>query len=91
MITIQRATHEGECRIKIEFSTGETGVADLAPVIARYPAAKSLRDPTEFAKFQLDDWPTIVWPCGFDLSPETLYELATGNPPAWQKTSDAAA
>jgi hypothetical protein len=35
------------------------------------------------ATFQLDEWPTIVWDCGFDLSPEYLYELATGKRPTW--------
>ncbi|MEI6875261.1 MAG: DUF2442 domain-containing protein [Spirochaetota bacterium] len=42
-----------------------------------------MRNPEAFATFHLDEWPTIVWDCGFDLSPEYLYELATGKRPAW--------
>ena len=91
MISVQSATYESEYRIKLRFSNGETHVVDLAGVIARYPAAKPLLDETEFRQFFLDEWPTLVWPCGFDLSPETLYELATGTPPSWLQNSEAAA
>lgn len=91
MISVQSATYQNGYRIKLRFSNGETHVVDLASVIARYPAAKPLLDETEFRKFFLDEWPTLVWPCGFDLSPEALYELATGTPPAWFQNSEAAA
>ena len=37
----------------------------------------------EFKKFYLDEWPTLAWPCGFDLSPESLYERATGKRIEW--------
>jgi len=39
----------------------------------------------EFAKFTLDEWPTLVWSCGFDLAPEMLYERVTGKQLTWQQ------
>lgn len=76
----------GDYRIALTFDTGEQGVADLRDVVFRYAAAAPLRDPEQFARFELDDWPTLVWPCGFDVSPERLYELATGKTPTWAET-----
>jgi hypothetical protein len=43
-----------------------------------------LLDPERFRNFYLDEWPTLAWSCGFDVAPETLYELATGKSP-WGK------
>ncbi len=83
MPVIIEAQPAGDYRIELAFDTGERGVADLRETIFRYSAAAVLRDPAEFAKFQLDDWPTITWSCGFDVAPERLYELATGKAPAW--------
>ena len=61
-------------------------------MVARYPAAAPLKDPAVFSAFRLDDWPTLVWSCGFDVSPETLYERATGKVPAYlQPALDKAA
>jgi hypothetical protein len=37
-----------------------------------------VRELSEFAKFFLDEWPTLTWNCGFDLDAEFLYELAIG-------------
>ena len=78
MIAVRQAKYLAEYRLWIQFNTGEAGEVDLADLIHRYPAAKAIRDPQEFAKFYLDEWPTIAWSCGFDLSPEALYERATG-------------
>jgi hypothetical protein len=64
--------------VRLRFNTGEEGVADLTDLVARYPAARPLADPAELADSGLDEWPTLVWACGFDVSPETLYERATG-------------
>ncbi len=83
MINIQEANYDGDYRIWVRFNTGETGIADLSNFINRCPAAKPLKDTNEFKKFNLDDWPTITWSTGFDLAPETIYELVTGKLPAW--------
>lgn len=87
MVRIQDASYLGGYRIRLRFDNGEEGVADLGDVVAGHEAAQSLRDPAEFARFTLDEWPTLVWPCGFDLAPEMLYERATGKRRGWR--SDA--
>ena len=91
MITVTHATYEGQYRIRIKFSSSEEGIVDLADVIARYPIARPLLRQDEFSKFYLDEWPTLAWPCGFDLSPEILYERATGKSPAWLSDNAAPA
>ena len=78
MISVRRAHHVADYLIDIEFSDGASGVVDLRDTVSRYEAAAELRDPAKFADFHLDEWPTLVWPCGFDLAPEYLYELLTG-------------
>ncbi len=83
MPVITEARPAGDYRVALVFDTGERGVADLRETVFRYIAAAPLRDPAEFAKFQLDDWPTLTWPCGFDVAPERLYELAIGKAPSW--------
>jgi hypothetical protein len=32
----------------------------------------------------------LAWKCGFDLSPEYLYELLTGSVPVWSQQTHAA-
>lgn len=83
MPVIIDARPAGDYRIALTFDNGESGVADLQEMVHHYAAAAPLRDPATFARFSLDDWPTVVWPCGFDVSPERLYELVTGTAPAW--------
>ena len=78
IVSVIDARYVDDYRIWLRFNTGEEGVADLADLIDRYPAAGPLRDRVAFAGFHLDEWPTLVWPCGFDISPEALYERAIG-------------
>ena len=82
-IQIKSAEYVDGFRVHLKFSNGEQGIADLKDLIERYDAAAPLRDSSEFARFRLDEWPTMVWDCGFDLSPETLYERATGKQIGW--------
>ena len=91
MVTIKQATSEGQYRIRVKFNTGEEGIVDLEDVITRYPVARPLLQQDEFCKFYLDEWPTLAWPCGFDLSPEMLYERATGKSPGWLRDDTMAA
>lgn len=90
MIMLVEASYCGDYSLKLSFDTGESSVVDFLPIIKKYPQATPLLQIEEFRQFHLDSWPTIVWDCGFDLSPEYLYELATGNGPAWQRGSIAA-
>lgn len=78
MVAVCEATYQDGYRIWIKFNTGESGVVDLYDLIKKYKAAAPLLDTNEFKKFYLDGWPTLAWPCGFDLAPESLYERATG-------------
>ena len=77
-LTVLQARYENGRRVRLRFNTGEHGVADLTDLGARYPAARPLADPAELASFEQEEWPTLVWACGLDVSPETLYERATG-------------
>lgn len=83
MITIASAQYENDYRIKLKFNTGEEGIADLSDIVQRYSMAAPLKNLIEFQKFYLDECPTLVWSCGFDLSPEMLYERAKGNKVKW--------
>jgi len=85
MISVRSARHVKDHLVSIEFSDGASGVIDLRDVVNQYEAAAELRDPAKFAQFHLDEWPTLAWPCGFDLAPEYLYELLTGSAPAWSE------
>jgi hypothetical protein len=77
---VKTARYLEEYKIFVEFTSGESGIVDLKESVFRYAAAAEIRDPAKFREFYLDDWPTIAWKCGFDLSPETLHELMTGRP-----------
>jgi hypothetical protein len=87
MVKITAARPMGGFRVELQFDNGESGIADLSDLIHRYDAAAPLRDPVEFARFRLDEWPTLVWDCGFDVAPETLYARATGTAPPWRPAS----
>jgi hypothetical protein len=78
MIGVSEAAYQDGYKIWVKFNTGESGVVDLFDLIQKYKAAAPLLDTNEFKKFYLDEWPTLAWPCGFDLAPESLYERATG-------------
>lgn len=91
MIAISKAEYAGGYTVRLVFSNGEEGVADLADLVGRYPIAGPLKDTALFKQFSLDEWPTLVWPCGFDVSPELLYERATGKARSWAETVRAEA
>lgn len=91
IIKVAEARYLDHFRIWLRFNTGEEGIVDLADVVEKFPAAKPLRDPKVFANFHLDEWPTLAWPCGFDFSPESLYERATGKTIPWLREQDSLA
>ena len=81
--TITVAHYLNGHRLRLHFNTGESGDVDLQDIIFKYNAASPLRNIDSFKKFKLDEWSTVVWDCGFDVSPETLYERATGKRIDW--------
>lgn len=86
IVTVQEARPAGDYRVWLSFSTGEAGEVDLRDLVFKYAAAAPLRDVERFRQFHLDAWPTLAWDCGFDISPETLYERLTGKAPAWTES-----
>lgn len=83
MVSVQQAKYAGQYKVWLKFNDGKEGEVDLADILERYPAAAPLVDENVFSAFYLDEWPTLAWSCGFDLSPEFLYERLTGKPPVW--------
>ena len=82
-IALQTAEYLDHYRVHLQFNTGESGDVDLRDIIFKYDAALPLRNIENFKAFKLDEWPTLSWSCGFDVSPETLYEQATGKRLEW--------
>jgi hypothetical protein len=83
VISIKAAKYLDDYRLNLVFDSGESGDVDLQDLVFKYAAATPLRDTNYFKSFHLDEWATVVWDCGFDVSPETLYERATGKPINW--------
>jgi Protein of unknown function (DUF2442) len=83
ILTVEQASYINDYRLNLTFNTGESGDVDLQDIVFKYHAALPLRNIREFKAFKLDEWSTVVWDCGFDISPETLYERATGKRIDW--------
>lgn len=83
ILSIKTAKYLDAYRVNLVFDTGESGDVDLPDLVFMYDAAAPLRDTNHFKSFRLDEWATLVWDCGFDVSPETLYERATGKRVDW--------
>lgn len=80
IVNVQTARYLDGYRLWLKFNTGESGEVDLQDMIFKYQVAVPLRDIERFKAFKL---PTLAWDCGFDISPETLYERATGKVIEW--------
>ncbi len=88
MIFVASVEYVGGYSLRITFNTRESGIVDLTDVIHKYAIASPLRDMAQFMAFELDDWPTVAWPsCGFDVSPEFLYERAMGHAPTYMQAA----
>jgi len=79
LIQVISARYLDNYRIALKFNTGEEGIVDLHDLIRQHPIAEPLKDIAEFKRFFLDPWPTLAWPCGYDVAPEALYRLAMQN------------
>lgn len=78
MIRIDKADYAGTHRLRISFSSGESGEINLAPVFSgdHRPVLQQLSEPGLFAQFHVEGG-ALVWENGADLSPEFLYEYFT--------------
>lgn len=75
-IYLLEAQHIKDFNIEITFSTKEKKTVNLKNIVMKYEQAKELRNIENFKHFYLDDWPTLAWNNGFDISPDYLYELS---------------
>jgi hypothetical protein len=74
MLYVKDAKHVGGHKIWIEFSNGDTGVADLESDLWG-PMFEPLKDLEKFQRFSVSDvLYTLVWENDADLAPEHLHE-----------------
>ena len=74
MLYVKSAKHVGGYKVRIEFSNGDSGVADLESDLWG-PMFEPLRDPEKFKRFNVSDvLHTLVWENGADLAPEHLHK-----------------
>ena len=71
-IWIIKATYLTDYQLKLEFSNGAQGVADLKDHLNK-PIFTPLQNLDYFKNFKVNSW-TIEWPNGADFAPEFLYE-----------------
>ncbi|MGR8953624.1 MAG: DUF2442 domain-containing protein [Gammaproteobacteria bacterium] len=83
IVSVESAKYLDAYRLNLVFDTGESGDVDLQDLVFKCTAALPLRDINNFKAFKLDEWASVIWDCGFDVSPETLYERATGKRVDW--------
>jgi hypothetical protein len=88
IVHVKTADYLENYKLHLTFNTGESGEVDLEDIVFKYSAAAPLRNIEDFKAFELDEWSTIVWNCGFDVSPETLYERATQKRIEWLASID---
>jgi len=65
------------CKIKIVFSDGVEGVADLSRMF-KFPVMRKLEDPEFFKSVRLVNGRYLEWNDNIDMCWHTLYELITG-------------
>ncbi len=77
MVFIVGAEYMKDCIVNVVFNDGIHSRIDLRSSLENdtRPIARALLDPSLFAQVSVD-MDTLVWPNGFDLAPEYLYELA---------------
>ncbi|MGH2880652.1 MAG: DUF2442 domain-containing protein [Solirubrobacteraceae bacterium] len=67
----------GDHRLRLTFADGLIGDIDLSDRNWR-GVSEPLADPGFFAQARIDpEIRTVVWPNGYDMAPEMLYELAS--------------
>jgi hypothetical protein len=79
--TVIRATYRGDYRIELVFQDGVQATVDFAQWLDG-PVFEPLRDREYFRRFFIDGG-TVAWPNGADIAPETLYEEAAAERPAY--------
>lgn len=70
--SVTKANYVRGYLIEVKFNDGTKKVIDFEPWLTG-PIFKPLKNKDYFKKFFVDG-PTIAWPNGADIAPETLYE-----------------
>ena len=73
--SVTKARYVRDYLIEIKFNDGKKKVVDFEPWLTG-PIFRPLKSKAYFKKFFIDG-PTLAWPNGADIAPETLYEAAT--------------
>lgn len=76
---VVEAEYVDQYKIRIKFSDGTEGIADLSEIINRGGVFEELKDQNNFKDFHLhDELKVITWKNEIDIAPETLYSLVVG-------------
>jgi hypothetical protein len=70
--SVTKAKHVRGYWIEVKFNDGTKKIIDFEPWLTG-PIFRPLKNKEYFKKFFVDG-PTIAWPNGADIAPETLYE-----------------
>lgn len=63
--------------LELNWSTKETFLINLAPLVRKHAAFAPLKDAATFASVHVDDWGhALEWPDGLDIGADRLYELS---------------
>jgi Protein of unknown function (DUF2442) len=77
LVDVTGAEVIGDHRLRLTFADGLVGDIDFVNRNWR-GVSEPLADSSFFAQVRIDpEIRTVVWPNGYDMAPETLYELAS--------------
>ena len=82
--SVIKAKYVNDYLIEVKFNDGTKKIIDFEGWLTG-PVFKPLRNKNYFKKFFIDG-PTIAWPNGADIAPETLYEAVAVEVMPNQKT-----
>lgn len=71
LVSVTKAKYVKDYLIEVKFNDGTKKVIDFEPWLSG-PIFKPLKSKAYFKRFFIDG-PTIAWPNGADIAPETLY------------------
>jgi hypothetical protein len=74
-----------EKKIKLTFDNGKSGIVDFSEYANKGGVFLQFNDSKYFSQYTIHpELKVLTWPDGVDVSPETLYHKATGEPlPSW--------
>lgn len=86
MLEVKQAEYVGNYAVRLVFSNGRAGIADLEQLVCndRRPVFAQLREPSRFSRFKVAH-SALVWNDELDIAPEYLYYLAFKDDPALQE------